>query len=95
MDNNNNKAVVSFICGISGLVINCLSCCCCLGYMGFPVSVCAIIFAMLDKSENGGRFNGMATAGFVMGIVGATLYIISYVAAFVLGFTGEFLSAIS
>ena len=54
-------ACTSMILGIVAVLSNC---CCC----GFPFGIAAIVFAAVDKTKNG-RFDGMAVAGLVLGIV--------------------------
>ena len=66
----NGFAIASLVLGIVSLV----GCCCCCGeiigtiVMGVT-AVLAIVFAFLSKKENGGKMDGKAIAGLVLGIV--------------------------
>ena len=66
----NGFSIASLVLGIVSLV----GCCCCCGeilgtiVMGVA-AVLAIVFAFLSKKENGGKMDGKAIAGLVLGIV--------------------------
>lgn len=66
----NGFSIASLVLGIVSLV----GCCCCCGeiigtiLMGI-CGVLAIVFAFLSKKDNGGKMDGKAIAGLVLGIV--------------------------
>ena len=66
----NGFSIASLVLGIVSLV----GCCCCCGeilgtiVMGVA-AVLALVFAFLSKKENGGKMDGKAIAGLVLGIV--------------------------
>ena len=66
--NNQNRgfSVASLVLGIISIV------CCCLTYLALGMAVLAIIFAIVSKMKND-RFDGMAIAGLVCGIIGFSL----------------------
>jgi thiamine transporter ThiT len=67
MEEKNTLAITSLVLGI-------LSICCC----GFPVGIAAIICALVDRSRRCG-FEGLALAGFILGIIACITGLASYV----------------
>ena len=73
----NGFSIASLVLGIVSLV----GCCCCCGetlgtiLMGVT-AVLAIVFAVLSKKDNGGKMDGKATAGLVLGIVALVLLVL-------------------
>lgn len=79
--NKNGFAIASLVLGIVSL----LSCCCCcssgFGLMVTGVSaVLAIVFAFLSKKNNGGKMDGKAIAGLILGIVAIVILLLMLVA---------------
>lgn len=60
-----NFSVASMVLGILGMV-----------FPFFVLSILAIVFGCVSGKLNGGRKNGMATAGFVLGIVSLALSVL-------------------
>ena len=50
------KAKASMICGIIGVVLCVIGCFCCIGYAGVPLSIIAIVMAIMSKNETDGVF---------------------------------------
>ena len=66
MDNGKGLAIASLVLGI-------LAFCCC----GLPFGIAAIVCALVARSRNG-EFEGLALAGFILGIIACVLGVISY-----------------
>lgn len=88
----NNKALASMICGIVGLVLNTVGWCCCLGYVGLPVSIVAVVLGALSK-KGYDSFDKKGLAGLIMGAIGIVLWIIMIILVVVMGITGNLMSA--
>ena len=79
-----NFSVASLVLGILGMV-----------FPFFVLSILAIVFGCVSGKLNGGRKNGMATAGFVLGIVSLALsvlvivFIILFSTAVIMGVTSH------
>ena len=62
-------------------IVSLVGCCCCCGeilgtiVMGVT-AVLAIVFAVLSKKDNGGKMDGKATAGLILGIVTLVLLVL-------------------
>lgn len=82
------KAKASMICGIIGVILCAIGCLCCIGYAGVPLSIIAIVLAMMSKSETDGELSGQAKVGLICGIVGLVLLVLAFIIGFVIGFTG-------
>ena len=68
-------AIASLALGIASLV--CVCCCCgALFFVGIPAGILAIVFAVLSRRDQGGKFSGMAIAGLILGIIGLILCLI-------------------
>ncbi len=65
--------IISLVCGILSLFT---SCCCC-GIFSLPLSIAAVVLAVVDKSKNG-KFSGLAIGGLVLGILGVVFYVLSF-----------------
>lgn len=79
------KGNLAKILGIVGAVLNFIGWCCCIGYAGVPVSIVAIVLAMMSKSENGGEFTKDAKLGLILGIVGLAILALGFIIGLVLG----------
>ena len=102
MDNNNNyyyepqgnivepqkndKATISMVCGIVGLVLNIVACFCCIGYAGIPLSIVAIVMAVMSKKENNGQLSSQAKVGLITAIIGLAILVVVVILAFIYGF---------
>lgn len=82
---NNDKALISMICGITGLVFCLVGCICCVGYIGIPLSIIAIVLANMSKSDNNGELSGMAQAGFATGVIGLVVLLLGVLLGFCIG----------
>lgn len=83
-----DKAKISMICGILGAVLSAIGCFCCIGYVGIPLSIVAIVFAVQSKNETGGVLSGNAKAGMICGIAGLVFLLLGFLLGFVIGFVG-------
>ena len=63
----NGWGIASLVCGLAGFITP---------YVGIVVSICAIVFYAMQKKYNGP--SGMATAGLVLGIIGAIFNIVMW-----------------
>ncbi len=75
-------AIASLVLGIISVV------CCCFYPLGLTLGALAIIFAIIDRRQHG-VFNGLATAGLVLGIIGAAIGVFSVIDAIVNPFDYE------
>lgn len=82
-------AVASMVCGICGAVFGLLELCCCCWPLSVIASICAIVFALVDRSKKG-SFNGKTITGLVCGIVGVVAPIVLIAIEFVVTFNGDF-----
>jgi len=64
---NNKFGIASFVCGLVGLLIIWIPF---LGLLGFILSILSIIFYSKQKKISN---SGLATAGFVLGIIGTII----------------------
>ncbi len=80
-------AVASMVLGILSLV------CCCFAELGLILSILALLFAGLSRRQLH-RFNGMALAGLIMGIIGVVLAAFSIIDAIINPVSQEELDAI-
>lgn len=69
-------SIVSLVTGILSVLIGC----CCTPYIAIILGVVAIVFAALSKKKNG-KFDGLAIAGLVCGIVGTVFGVLSIIIA--------------
>ena len=92
MDNNVNETVVtaekSFpVFGLISMILGILSipCLCCsyTSFFALAFGVAAVIFAIVDKKKNDGKFSGFALAGFICGAIGVGLVILYFVIAII------------
>lgn len=83
-----DKGKISMICGILGAIFSFIGCFCCIGYVGIPLSIIAIVMAMQSKNETGGVLTGNAKVGMICGIAGLVLLVIGFLVGFVIGFVG-------
>ena len=83
-----NKAKISMVCGIIGVILSAVGCFCCIGYIGIPLCIIAIIMAVQSKNETGGMLSGNAKAGMICGIAGLALLVIGFLIGFIIGFVG-------
>lgn len=60
--------------GITALVLGILSICCC----GLPFGIAAIVCALVDRSRRCG-FEGLALAGFILGLIACVMGLASYI----------------
>ena len=74
-------SIVSLVLGIVGLVF---SCCCCLGV---PFDIAAIVVGIIAKKKNVPS-QGMALAGIILGAVALVIYVITVIINLVTG-SGE------
>ncbi|MCR5708693.1 MAG: DUF4190 domain-containing protein [Ruminococcus sp.] len=74
-------SIVSLVLGIVGLVF---SCCCCLGV---PFDIAAIVVGIIAKKKNVPK-QGMALAGIILGAVALVIYVITVIINLVSG-SGE------
>lgn len=85
-DGSTGKAVISLILGISAI---CLSCTLYLGIVGLPCAIIGLIFGIKERKEHP---SGIATAGFILSLIGLALSVLSAIAcmacACFLGFAG-------
>lgn len=71
MNNNaKNFSTISLVCGILGLVAPFIPV---VGYFSLVFSIVAIVLGVKARKLTEGQKNGMATAGFVLGIIGTVL----------------------
>lgn len=87
------KAKASMICGIIGVVLSAIGCFCCIGYAGIPLSIIAIVMAVISKNETDGELTKQAKIGLICGIVGLVLLILGFVIGFIIGFASAFTGA--
>ncbi len=80
-----SKGKTSMICGILGAIFSFIGCFCCIGYVGVPLSIIAIIFAVQSKNETGGKFSNDAKVGFIGGIAGLVILLLGFLFGVVLG----------
>ena len=75
-------ALISMICGIVSTVFAIL-CCCCTGIsqtIALLAGIAGIVLAILSKKNDpAGKFNGMALAGLICGIVGSVFALIGFI----------------
>lgn len=78
-ERGNGAAVAGFVCGLIGLIFSIIP----LFVFIFPgiLDVLGIVFGMRGRkaAAEGARQGGLATAGFVMGIIGLLLFILWWV----------------
>ncbi|MBE5927078.1 MAG: DUF4190 domain-containing protein [Lachnospiraceae bacterium] len=91
--NASGKAKASMICGIIGVVLDFIGCFCCIGYAGIPLSIIAIVMAILSKNETNGELTGQAKVGLICGIAGLVILVVAFVVGFVLGFASSLMGA--
>ena len=72
-------ATAALVLGIASLVLTCCCWCFALFYAGGPCAVLAIVFACLSKRDNGGKLQGKALAGLILGIIGIIFFLICLV----------------
>lgn len=88
----NGLAIASMVCGIVGAVFAifgiCGLCCCCWP-ITIPASICAIVFAFIDRAKNK-TFCGMTIAGLICGIIGIIVPIAVLIFDFFLTYGGDF-----
>ncbi len=75
-NNRNTAAIVALILGLVGIVAWLLP------FLGYPVTIIAIVFGVKGRKMMENR--GMATAGFVLGIVFLVLTLINSIAGVIL-----------
>ena len=92
----NGFAIASMVCGIVGAVFMIIGlcgfytfCCCCCWPIAIPASVCAVIFAFVDRSKNK-QFCGMTIAGLICGIIGIVTLFAFLVFGFIITYGGDF-----
>lgn len=89
---NNGLAIASMVCGIVGAVFAifglCGLCCCCWP-LTIPASICAVVFAFVDRSKKK-AFNGMTIAGLICGIIGIVTPFAFLVFDFIISYDGDF-----
>lgn len=87
----NGFAIASMVCGIVGAVFAifglCGLCCCCWP-ITIPASICAVIFAFVDRSKNK-QFCGMTIAGLICGIIGIVTPFAFLVFDFIINYGGD------
>ena len=87
----NGLAIASMVCGIVGAVFAifgmCGLCCCCWP-ITIPASICAIVFAFVDRSKNK-QFCGMTIAGLICGIIGIVAPFVFLVFDFIIKYGGD------
>ena len=81
----NDKAMISMVCGIVGLVLNIVACFCCIGYAGIPLSIVAIVMAIMSKKDNNGQLSSQAKVGLITAIIGIVVFVVVTILAFCLG----------
>lgn len=79
-------SIAALVLGIISLVI------CCLWYVSIPCAILAIIFAILGIRKKAGK--GMAIGGLVTGIIAICLWVLLFIFAFSVGFTGGLFEAL-
>jgi hypothetical protein len=52
---------------------------CCIGYVGIVLSILAIVFGVMSRSNNGGVFIKEAKTGFITGIVGIGIIVVGFI----------------
>jgi hypothetical protein len=67
-------SIAALILGISALFFACI--CCCLYYLAIVLAVISIVFVFLARKDNGGKFTGMAIAGFVLAIIAIVIFML-------------------
>ncbi len=89
---NNGLAIASMVCGIVGAVFAifglCGLCCCCWP-LTIPASICAVVFAFVDRSKKK-AFNGMTIAGLICGIIGIVTPFAFLVFDYIISYDGDF-----
>lgn len=89
---NNGLAIASMVCGIVGAVFAILGLCglcCCCWPLTIPASICAVVFAFVDRSKKK-AFNGMTIAGLICGIIGIVTPFAFLVFDFIINYDGDF-----
>ena len=66
---NNVLAILALVCGILGIVFNC----CCI-WLSIPFAIAALILALVAPKKDGGKMDGMALAGLILGVVGIVFF---------------------
>lgn len=80
------KGIISVACGISGAILNVISLCCCIGYIGIPLSIISLVTAFISRAENGNKFTKYGLTGLISTIVGYAILLIGIILAFIFGF---------
>lgn len=71
--NGKGFAIAALVLGIVSLVFIC--CCCVLYRVAIVPAILAIVMAVLAKRDNGGKMQGMATAGLILAIIAIVLFV--------------------
>ena len=66
---SNVLAILALVCGILGIIFNC----CCI-WLSIPFAIAALILALVAPKKDGGKMDGMALAGLILGIVGIVFF---------------------
>ncbi|MBQ6905864.1 MAG: hypothetical protein IJN75_02490 [Clostridia bacterium] len=88
---NNGLAIASMVCGIVGAVFAIFGLCglCCCWPLTIPASICAVVFAFVDRSKKK-AFNGMTIAGLICGIIGIVTPFAFLVFDYIINYDGDF-----
>ncbi|MBE6633019.1 MAG: hypothetical protein E7620_01610 [Ruminococcaceae bacterium] len=79
-NNAQGMSTAALTLGILSVSLTC--CCCCLLPMNLILGALAVVFAFLSKSRNGGKLNGKARWGLILGILGILLFVLIMVIVF-------------
>lgn len=88
MNNNkqNDNGQTSKICGILSIVLCFVAWFCCIGYVGVPLAIIAIVFGNQTKNNNGGVMTPDGKIGMITGIIGLGVLLLGFGVGLVVGF---------